>query len=227
MKFITLPLALGATACLGLARYAPYFVGSELFNGHSMYMIHGLLTHRTGLDDLAKCWDVSWGGNLIGAVLLSVCFVYGGGAILGVEGKSLIHSFAQKKMHGTPTTLFLNGLLCNGLVCLAIWTAARKSSDMAKIAIIWFCLYAVIAAGFEHPIANMTVFSVALLSDLPTTITLGGTAWSLFFIGIDLAKQSFQLLGALPDGSGGFCKRLSRPQLLAFLADIPDRSVAL
>ena len=98
---------------------------------------------------------------------------------------------------------------------------------MAKIAIIWFCLYAVIAAGFEHPIANMTVFSVALLLDLPTTITLGGTAWSLFFIGIDLAKQSFQRHGALPDGSGVFCKRLSRPQLLAFLADIPDRSVAL
>ena len=122
---------------------------------------------------------------------------------------------------------FLNGLLCNGLVCLAIWTAARKSSDMAKIAIIWFCLYAVIAADFEHPIANMTVFSVALLLDLPTTITLGGTAWSLFFIGIDLAKQSFQLHGASPDGSGVFCKRLSRPQLLAFLADIPDRSVAL
>ena len=98
---------------------------------------------------------------------------------------------------------------------------------MAKIAIIWFCLYAFIAAGFEHPIANMTVFSVALLSDLPTTITLGGTAWSLFFIGIDLAKQSFQLKGALPNGSGGFCKRLSRPQLLAFLADIPDCSIAM
>ena len=41
-------------------------------------------------------------------------------------------------------------------------------------------------------------------------------------VGIDLAKQSFQLHGALPDGSGVFCKRLSRPQLLAFLADIPD-----
>ena len=46
-------------------------------------------------------------------------------------------------------------------------------------------------------------------------------------VGIDLAKQSFQRHGALPDGSGGFCTRLSRPQLLAFLADIPDRSVAL
>ena len=46
-------------------------------------------------------------------------------------------------------------------------------------------------------------------------------------VGIDLAKQSFQLKGALPDGSGGFCKNLSRPQLLAFLADNPDRSVAL
>ena len=46
-------------------------------------------------------------------------------------------------------------------------------------------------------------------------------------VGIDLAKQSFQLNGALPDGSGVFCTRLSRLQLLAFLADIPDRSVAL
>ena len=46
-------------------------------------------------------------------------------------------------------------------------------------------------------------------------------------VGIDLAKQSFQLNGASPDGSGVFYKRLSRPQLPAFLADIPDRSVAL
>ncbi len=46
-------------------------------------------------------------------------------------------------------------------------------------------------------------------------------------VGIDLAKQSFQLNGALPDGSGVFCKRLSRPQLLAFLADIPDCSIAM
>ena len=46
-------------------------------------------------------------------------------------------------------------------------------------------------------------------------------------VGIDLAKQSFQLNGALPDGSGVFCKRLSRPQLLAFLEDIPDCSIAM
>ena len=46
-------------------------------------------------------------------------------------------------------------------------------------------------------------------------------------VGIDLAKQSFQRHGALPDGSGIFCPRLSRSQLLAFLADIHDRSVAL
>jgi transposase len=46
-------------------------------------------------------------------------------------------------------------------------------------------------------------------------------------VGIDLAKQSFQLNGASPDGSGVFCKRLSRPQLLALLADIPDCSIAM
>jgi nitrite transporter NirC len=66
---------------------------------------------------------------------------------------------------------------------------------MAKIAIIWFCLYAFIAAGFEHPIANMTVFSVALLSDLPTTITLGGTAWSLFFVSMETVVSGTVIMG--------------------------------
>ncbi|NRB05098.1 MAG: formate/nitrite transporter family protein, partial [Rhodobacteraceae bacterium] len=152
------------------------FAGSELFTGHTMYMTHGVLTGRTGLRDLMACWAASWGGNLIGAGGLALLFVYGGGGLILGGEESLLYKVAAKKMNGSGLSLFLNGILCNWLVCLALWMSARAKDDVAKVALVWFCLYAFIAAGFEHSIANMTVFSVALLSDHPDTISL---AWAL------------------------------------------------
>lgn len=188
------PIVMGAS--FGLALILVVFAGSELFTGHTMYLTLGLLTGRTGVSDLAKCWCTSWGGNLVGAFILSVAFVHGGGGtVLGSEGKLLIHAVAEKKMHGTPMTLFLNGVLCNWLVCLAIWTAARTSNEMAKIAIIWFCLYAFIAAGFEHSVANMTVFSVALLSEHPTSLTLAGATKNLMFVTVGNAFAGVAIMG--------------------------------
>lgn len=188
------PIVMGAS--FGLALILVVFAGSELFTGHTMYMTHGLLTGRTSFGDLVKCWSASWGGNLIGAFILSVLFVYGGGgAVLGGEGKLLIHAVAEKKMHGTPLALFFNGILCNWLVCLAIWTAARTTNEMAKIAIIWFCLYAFIAAGFEHSVANMTVFSVALLSEHPASITLAEAGRNLFFVSAGNAVAGVVIMG--------------------------------
>ena len=163
------PIVMGAS--FGIALILVIFAGSELYTGHTMYMTHGLLTRRTGVKDLIMCWMASWTGNLFGALLLALFFVYGGGGVvLGAEGKLLIHAVAEKKMHASALALFLNGALCNWLVCLAIWGAARTENEMAKIAVVWFCLYAFIAAGFEHSVANMTVFSVALLSDHPETL---------------------------------------------------------
>lgn len=177
------PIVMGAS--FGLALMLVVFAGSELFTGHTMYMTHGLLTGRTGVRDLVLCWCVSWVGNLLGAAFLGVLFVFGGGGlILQAETSSLLHVVAEKKMNAGPLVLILNGMLCNWLVCLAIWMAARVDSDIAKIAVIWFCLYAFIAAGFEHSVANMTVFSVALLSEHAANITISGAAHNLFFVSI-------------------------------------------
>ncbi len=188
------PIVMGAS--FGLALILVIFAGSELFTGHTMYMTHGLLTKRTGLGDLVACWTASWTGNLLGALLLAVFFVYGGGGVvLGAEGKLLIHTVAEKKMHATGVKLFLNGALCNWLVCLAIWGAARSQNEMAKVAIIWFCLYAFIAAGFEHSVANMTVFSVALLSEHPESISFGAAARNLMFVSAGNAFSGAIIMG--------------------------------
>lgn len=188
------PVVMGAS--FGIALMLVIFAGSELFTGHTMYMTMGLLTGRTGLRDLLRCWLASWGGNLVGAGFLAVLFVYGGGGlILGGDDGSLLHKVAAKKMNADALALFLNGILCNWLVCLAIWMGARAQNDMAKIALIWFCLYAFIAAGFEHSVANMTVFSVALLSDHPDSISVAGALHNLLFVSAGNAVAGAGIMG--------------------------------
>ena len=60
-------------------------------------------------------------------------------------------------MNAPALELFARAILCNWLVCLAIWTSARMTSDAAKCIAIFWCLYAFIASGFEHSVANMTL----------------------------------------------------------------------
>lgn len=188
------PVVMGAS--FGIALMLVIFAGSELFTGHTMYMTMGWLTGRTGPGDLLLCWMTSWCGNLAGAFFLALLFVYGGGGlILGVDDGILIHSVAAKKMNTPPRMLFLNGILCNWLVCLAIWMSVRVKNDMAKIALIWFCLYAFIAAGFEHSVANMTIFSVALLSDHPDSISVAGALRNLLYVSAGNAVAGAGLMG--------------------------------
>lgn len=187
------PVVMGAS--FGIALLLVIFAGSELFTGHTMYMTHGVLTGRSSMGDLLACWAASWGGNLIGAGALAALFVYGGGGLVLGGEESLLHKVAAKKMTATGLSLFLNGILCNWLVCLALWMAARAKDDMAKVALVWFCLYAFIAAGFEHSVANMTVFSVALLSEHPDTISVGGALRNLVFVTTGNAVAGAGIMG--------------------------------
>jgi nitrite transporter NirC len=174
------PIVMGAS--FGIALTLVIFAGSDLFTGHTMFMSLGWLQGRTNLRDLAACWSASWAGNLIGCVILAALFVAGGGG-LALAGKNpLIVTVAAAKMNGPALELFARAILCNWLVCLAIWTAARMTSDAAKCIAIFWCLYAFIASGFEHSVANMTLFSIALLAPHPPTVTLGGMGWNLLWV---------------------------------------------
>ncbi|MEP2532683.1 formate/nitrite transporter family protein [Shimia sp.] len=188
------PVVMGAS--FGIALMLVIFAGSELFTGHTMYMTHGLLTGRTRITDLLLCWGLSWCGNLIGAIFLAAVFVFGGGGLILADSNSLLHAVAVKKMQGDALALVMNGILCNWLVCLAIWMSARADSAIARIVLIWFCLYAFIAAGFEHSVANMTIFGVALLSEHSGGISLAGAARNLVFVSLGNTIAGAGLMGA-------------------------------
>jgi nitrite transporter NirC len=69
-------------------------------------------------------------------------------------------------------------------VCLALWMSARTTNDVAKLVVIFWCLFAFIASGFEHSVANMTLFAVALLGNHPDTVTIGGMFYNLLWVSI-------------------------------------------
>ncbi|OWA34549.1 nitrite transporter NirC [Saccharibacillus sp. O16] len=165
-------LVMGAS--FGIALTLVIFAGSELFTGNNMFFTASTLARRTSIKDLGKNWTLVFLGNLAGAVVLSL-LVLGTGLFKGIAPEHLIFAAAAKKMSAPAAALFFRGILCNWLVCLAIWMASRTTNDAAKIMLIWWCLFAFIASGYEHSVANMTLLSTALiLPGHPATLTLAG-----------------------------------------------------
>lgn len=176
------PLVMGAT--FGLALILVVFAGSELYTGLTMSMPLAVFERKTGWNTLGAVWVTSWFGNLAGALLLAALFVLGGGGLITAATSGLIYKVAAAKMSLDPVSLVARAILCNWLVCLAIWMAIRISNETARMIAIAWCLFAFIASGYEHSIANMTIFGVALLSEHPETVTWAGMAWNLFWVTI-------------------------------------------
>ena len=184
-------------ASFGVALTLVVFAGAELFTGHTMYMPLGWLSKTVGAVNLAKVWFVVWMGNLVGSAGLATLFVLGGAAGMVSDSSSFLNQVASAKMNAPAIELLARAILCNWLVCLALWMSGRTTSDAAKCIVIFWCLYAFIASGFEHSVANMTLFSIALLGRHPETVSLSGMFRNLFWVTLGnlLSGSLFMALG--------------------------------
>jgi len=158
------------------------FAGSNLFTGTAMYMPLAALQRQTGIGGMALVWVVCWIGNLIGAVVLAAILHASGGGVLLTDGSGLFFKAVSVKMTTPGTQLFAKGLLCNWLVCLSIWMASRTNNDGAKLGLIFWPVFAFVACGFEHCVANMFVFALALMAEHPADITLAGAIHNEVFV---------------------------------------------
>jgi nitrite transporter NirC len=166
-------------ASFGIALALVIFAGSELFTGNNMVMTVGLLKRQVPAWSVAAVWGLSWIGNLVGGLGLAWLVMRSG--IFGAAPQlPFIEKTVETKMHLASSELFFRGILCNWLVCLAVWTAMRSTSEAGKLIMIFWCLFAFIGAGFEHSVANMTLLGLGLL--LPHSeyaITWGGFVHNL------------------------------------------------
>jgi nitrite transporter NirC len=174
------PLAMGAS--FGLALILVVFAGADLYTGLTMSMTLALLERQVAPSGLVRVWATSWAGNLAGALLLAALFVAGGGGLITTASSEYVYKAAAAKMNLDAVQLVSRAILCNWLVCLAVWMAARITNEAAKMIAIAWCLFAFIASGYEHSVANMTLFGVALLSPHPESISWSGMLWNLTWV---------------------------------------------
>jgi nitrite transporter NirC len=180
------------------------FAGSDLFTGTAMYMPFALLRRQTSIADIVSVWVFCWFGNLMGAVILALLMHMAGGGVLLTDGSDLFFKAVEAKMSASSEVLFGRGVLCNWLVCLAIWMSGRTRSDSAKLVLIFWPVFAFVASGFEHSVANMFAFSLALVADHPATVTLAGAVHNELWVTLgNLAGGAiFMSLGYWLQGDG-------------------------
>jgi nitrite transporter NirC len=176
---VSAPLLAGANpatklvqgAVFGIALTLVVFAGAELFTGNAMYMVQGIVRRTVTPPQVAAVWVASLVGNLIGSIGFAA-LVHAGGSLTG-PGASMVASVVAGKDALTGPQLLSRSILCNALVCLALWMAARTKSDAAKLVVLWWALMAFIASGFEHSIANMTMFALGVFEGSATWAQLG------------------------------------------------------
>ena len=165
----------------GVALTLIVFAGAELFTGNAMFLLQGLYARTARLGDLGKVWALSLSGNLVGSVVFAAA-VHGGGTLsagkAGSPAADLIAGITAAKSAASGPQLFWRAVLCNMLVCLALWMAARAATDGAKLAVLWWALLAFIGSGFEHSVANMTLFSLGVFQGAASWGDLG---WNLLW----------------------------------------------
>ena len=178
----------------GIALSLVIMAGSELFTGNNLILTVGALDKKVTWKDSANIWIWSFIGNAIGSTLL--------GLLLSLTNASatptgaFILKTAATKMNGDFIPLFVNGILCNLLVCLAVLCSIKMKSESGKLIMVFWCLFAFITSGFEHSVANMTIFATALFMPHPETVSLMGVFQNMIPVTLGNFIGGALLLGA-------------------------------
>jgi nitrite transporter NirC len=172
-------LIMGCT--FGMALTLVIFAGSELFTGNNMTCAVGALNRTISWATVGRIWVVSFAGNLLGS--LSLAWLVAQSGVLSHPPQSdVLMKVAATKMNLPGWELLVRGILCNWLVCLAVWMAARMSSEAGKLIVIFWCLLAFVGSGFEHSIANQSLLGLALFLPHPDAVTWAGFLWNQMWV---------------------------------------------
>lgn len=167
----------GMSFCLGMVLVV--VAGAELFTGNNLLAMawaSGLI----GTRDVMRNWLVVYLGNVIGCLGTVVLVAWAGIAGLGggAVGETAVQ-IARAKIGLSLGEAFARGLLCNALVCLAVWLAMGGRSVADKILAVLFPITAFVALGFEHSIANWFFLPFGFALDRHGEVTAAGVVRNL------------------------------------------------
>ena len=163
-KFVGVGMAAfikGAVFSVGLMLVV--IAGAELFTGNTLITM-SVLDGKSKFGGLLYNWSIVYVANFIGSVLVAY-IMFGTGLLEGgnvaVGASALKTAAAKTGLDFGPA--FFRGIMCNWLVCLAVWMALTSRNTIGKVWAIFFPIMAFVASGFEHSVANMYFIPVGIL----------------------------------------------------------------
>ncbi len=163
--------------------------GAELFTGNSL-MVMAWIDQKISFLNLLKNWIIVFFGNFIGSLFVASMILLGKEYLVsnGLLGSVMLTTANAKVHYGFLQALAL-GILCNIMVCLAVWMTWSCRNTADKILAIVGPITFFIAAGFEHSVANMYIIPVGILIKAidpafvsTLNLDLSGLTWGAFFI---------------------------------------------
>lgn len=138
--------------------------GAELFTGNCLMTVP-LAGKEIKFGPMIKNWVIVYIFNFVGSVLIAFLVFKAGvfGMNSGKLGGTVI-KVASTKAALPFWTAFCSGILCNFLVCLAVWGAFAAKDIVSKVVIIWFPIMAFVTCGFEHCVANMYYLTAGMFA---------------------------------------------------------------
>jgi formate/nitrite transporter len=169
--------------------------GAELFTGNTL-MIGGAIRREITFGAMFRNWGIVYAANLAGSLLIVVMISNSG---LWHQGADMLGGVTVKIAAGKTAlsfeSAFILGILCNWLVCLAVWLAYATTSMTGKLLSCFFPIWLFVASGFEHSVANMYYIPAGILAKGQEAFVavaqsigvsdaaLEGLSWQGFFAG--------------------------------------------
>ncbi len=181
--------------------------GGELFTGNSL-MVVGLYEGKYKLRHMLKNWTFVYIGNFIGGLIIAYLIVNSGQLAWSSDGVVLGEftvNVAVKKVNYSVVQLIFMGILCNWVVCLAVWMCYAAKDISGKILACFFPIWLFITSGFEHSIANMYYLTAGLMAQkdgFQTTLdTSAGHYDNALTVGSMFYNLSFVTIGNIIGGA--------------------------
>jgi formate/nitrite transporter len=170
LPFVAQRLLGGLAFCLGL--YLVVIAGAELFTGNNL-LSAAAAGKRIGWGAVMRNWAIVWVGNLVGSLAVVVLIYLSNYGALAPD-LAIADSFvriAATKVSIDAVPLLFKAILCNFLVCLAVWLTFAGRTLIDKLFAIILPITAFVAMGFEHSVANMFFLPMGYLTKLAGTFS--------------------------------------------------------
>lgn len=178
--------------------------GAELFTGNNLISL-SVLNKKATLTGMLKNWAVVYLGNLAGSILVALLLTYSHSYSL-FDGRlaEAVVTTGQNKVLLSFSDAFLRGILCNILVCIAVWVSFAAKDAVGKVVGLFLPIMLFVISGYEHCVANMYFIPAALLVSQEYGIPSDSLTWGHFLTKNLLPVTLGNIVGGAGVVAGGY-----------------------